>query len=94
MPLNKTKIITVNIESENKVTLGEALLKAVQGFNKIDKNYRITEKVNLYKLRYSKKSGLPDMDIPRKNFYFKYISVRFKSEIIKSQLFVLFCVNR
>ena len=65
MPLNKTKIIIVNIETENKVTLGEALLKAIHGFNKIDENYRIIEKTSSYKLRYAKKSGLPDMDIPR-----------------------------
>lgn len=65
MPLNKTKILVVNIETENKTSLGEALLKAIHGFNKIDENYRITDKTSAYKLRYAKKSGLPDMDIPR-----------------------------
>ncbi len=65
MPLNKTKIIKVNIETENKVTLAEALLKAIHGFNKVDENYRIIEKTSAYKLRYAKKSGLPDGDIPR-----------------------------
>lgn len=66
MPLNKQKIIKVNIEIINNVTLGEALTKAIQGYNKIDTDFRISEKINLFKLRYSKKSGLPDMDIPRK----------------------------
>ena len=66
MPLNKQKIIKVNIEIENNVTLGEAFTKAIQGYNKIDKDFKISEKTNLYKLRYSKKSGLPDMDIPGK----------------------------
>jgi len=65
MPLNKEKVITVNIETENKISLGDALLKAIQGFNKIDENFRIMEKTALYKLRYAKKSGLPDKDIPR-----------------------------
>lgn len=72
MPLNKTKIITVNIETENKISLGEALLKAIKGFNNIDENYRILEKTNLYKLRYAKKSGLPDSDIPRINIVLFY----------------------
>ncbi len=64
MPLNKTKVITVSIETDNKISLSEALLKAIKGFNNIDENFRILEKTNIYKLRYAKKSGLPDMDIP------------------------------
>ena len=79
MPLSKTKIITVNIEVENTINLGNSLLKAIHGFNKIDENYRIIEKINLYKLRYSKKSGLPDKDIPRNIFFNKIIfSFRFE----------------
>jgi hypothetical protein len=63
-------VTTVNIEVENSISLGDALLKAIHGFNKIDESFRITEKTHLYKLHYSKKSGLPDKDIPRKfNIY-------------------------
>lgn len=65
-PLNKLKVTTVNIEVENSISLGDALLKAINGFNKLDENFRISEKTHLYQLHYSKKSGLPDSDIPRK----------------------------
>jgi hypothetical protein len=64
--LNKTNVIKFNIEVLSKCTLKEILLLAISSFNESNDNCKIHNKTEKYKIKLSKKSGLPDMDLPGK----------------------------
>ncbi len=50
----------------DKHTLKDALLKGIQILNQKNESFKIIEKMEKYKIRLSKKSGLPDLDVPSK----------------------------
>jgi hypothetical protein len=54
------------VEIEDKLTIKEALQSAISAYNKTVPNQPIIELLSSYKIRLSKKSGLPDMDLPGK----------------------------
>jgi hypothetical protein len=62
--LNKSNVIKVNVEIEDSYLIKDALLKSIQYFNKGNDSSKIVGEAGLYKLRLSKKSGLPDIDLP------------------------------
>lgn len=49
-----------------KLSLKEILLKAIQKFNEQNESFQIHKKTEKYKIKFSKKSGLPDLDMPCK----------------------------
>jgi hypothetical protein len=65
-PLSKENVIRINVEIEDKYTLKEALKLAIDIFNEQNEQI-IADETGLYKIKLSKKSGLPDNDLPGKD---------------------------
>jgi hypothetical protein len=64
--LSKTNVIKIPLEVSSTWTLREILLLAISSFNQTNDNCKIHNKTEKYKIKLSKKSGLPDMDLPCK----------------------------
>jgi len=66
MPLNKNSIVKIIVSIEDQFLLKDALLTGIKNFNKQSTSIRLVEISEKYKMKLSKKSGLPDMDLPGK----------------------------
>ena len=73
--MNKNNIIKINIEILNNHQLKNALVSAIHALNKTD-SIKIIDKYEKYKIRLSKKSGLPDLDSPSKIIFYFSRSIR------------------
>jgi hypothetical protein len=73
-PINKNNIVKINCPIEDTFTLKDALIKAIKTFNKQSSTIKLVEMSEKYKIKLSKKSGLPDMDLPGNNSNFINIS--------------------
>jgi hypothetical protein len=62
-PLNKDNISRINVDIEDRFTLKEALSSAIDTYNQNNQR-KIINETALYKIRLSKKSGVPDNDLP------------------------------
>ncbi len=69
IPLNKNSIVKIIVSIEDQFLLKDALLTGIKNFNKQSASIRLVEISEKYKMKLSKKSGLPDMDLPGKYFY-------------------------
>ena len=70
-PLNKVNVIKISFQTSLNHRLKELLLKAILSFNETNESYKIHNKTEKYKIKLSKKSGLPDLDLPCKYKIFK-----------------------
>jgi hypothetical protein len=67
-PLDKQNIIKINIDIDDSLKLKEILHLGLRTFNAAKQtNFTLHEETYLFKIRLSKKSGLPDMDLPSLN---------------------------
>jgi hypothetical protein len=68
IPLSKNNILKVTIEVDDYLLVKDALESAIQVFNKQQNEIIVNDNADSYKIRFSKKSGLPDTDLPCKLF--------------------------
>jgi hypothetical protein len=64
--LSKDNIQKVTIEVDDYLLIKDALEKAIQVFNNQQNEIIIYDNADSYKIKFSKKSGLPDTDLPCK----------------------------
>lgn len=62
-PLDKETIVKINVEVEDDIILKETLAKAINIYNQ-DADVHILKHPSEYKVMLSKKTGLPDLDLP------------------------------
>jgi len=67
MPFNKSTIVNINISIEDNLLLKDALIKGIQFFNKQSSSVKLVQISEKYKIKLSKKNGLPDIDLPGRN---------------------------
>ena len=65
-PLNKNNIVKINVSIQDLFTIKDALIKGIKIFNKQSASIKLVEITEKYKIKLSKKSGLPDTDLPGK----------------------------
>ena len=67
-PLDKLTILKINIQVDDTLKFKDILHLGLRTFNAAKQaNFTLHEETFLYKIRLSKKSGLPDMDLPGLN---------------------------
>lgn len=54
----------VNVEIEDFLQVKDAATKAISNFNKEAPEFKLVDEANNYKIKLSKKSGMPDIDLP------------------------------
>ena len=64
--MNKNNIIKTNVEVTDNILLKEAFKEAIHHFNNKSSELKIIDKTERYKIKLSKKTGMPDMDLPSK----------------------------
>ena len=74
-------IVKITNEVDDYLLIQDAFANAINLYNRLKAVSLITDDFNFYKLRYSKKSGLPDLDLPSKIYYYLGIDTQI---IIKS----------
>ncbi len=62
-PFSKENVRRINVEVDDRLTIKEALKAAIELFNERYKE-NLRNETNLFKIKLSKKSGLPDTDLP------------------------------
>ena len=65
--MNKNNIIKTNIEVTDNILLKEAFKEAIHHLNNKLSEQKIIDKTERYKIKLSKKTGMPDMDLPCKS---------------------------
>ena len=65
-PLLKENILKITIEIEEYLLIKDAVIKAINEFNNQDKEFGLKDDISSYKIKLTKKSGLPDLDLPSK----------------------------
>ncbi len=64
-PFCKDNVKRINVEVEDRYTIKEALNATIDIFNERYQE-NLKNETNLFKIKLSKKSGLPDTDLPGK----------------------------
>lgn len=63
-PLSKESILKLSVDIEDFLLIKDAVNKALFNFNKQNLEFKLKEDTLAYKVKLSKKSGLPDLDLP------------------------------
>ena len=74
-PLSKENISKLTIEIEDFLVFKDAASKALRLFNQNSTDFKLTEDLANYKVKLSKKSGLPDTDLPSKKVYLTRVDI-------------------